>query len=437
VTDKGTAVVDDILDALETAGFEVVSVGTRYRVTNPAGDKPAFIPKRLPKGAKFNQILVGLSAIGFNIADAQEAAEQKRLERLKAAQDAGAVVLAAAARKAAQRPTPAQFREAIEAARPPVAPVDLPVPAAAVPRTEVLDITPTFARQLLEANQFYEAGVNHAGRCNRKFNRQHAQDYADAMLRGEWVLAESIKFDVDQELTDGQHRLVAVILAGEIKPDIVVPFLVTYDMPRESADHLDTGLKRTVPGQLQMRGEIQTLHLSATLRLIQLYDSYDPIDPAVPSLPFSEERWRRKNFTSQQAFKMLDEEPGIRDALRRTQGLRELFPQSSAAAAVHLTSRHWDEDAVYAFAESLRTGADLGVKDPIYALRETYLWMRRHQGGRQAARTFTGLHLALWIMAWNQHVRGKERQMKYTWLPGAGEPYPILTRPSDLRRKPQ
>lgn len=436
MTDKGTAVVDDILDALETAGFQITNVGTRYRITNPAGGAPAFLPHRIPKGAGFNRVLVGLTGIGFDLAAATKLAEEKRKERLKAAQEAGAKVLEEATRRAQKGVSPVQFQAAIAAARTPEPPADLPVAARPVPRTEVLDITPTFARELLAANRFYEAGVNHAGRCNRVFRMNHAQNYADAMLRGEWTLGESIKFDVDQELMDGQHRLVGVVIAGETKPDIVIPFLVTYDMPVEAADNLDTGMRRTTPNQLQMRGEIQSLHLSAALRLLHLYDTYDPQDRSLPGKPYTQEGWRRLSFTGRLAVTMLDAEPVIRDHVRQAQSLKELLPQSSAAAGITLAKRYWPEEQVDTFVEALRSGANLGERDPIYALRETYLGAQRRKG-RHAVGAYTGFYLAPWILAWNLHVRGKERQLRFNWSPGGAEPFPILTRPGDLRRRSQ
>jgi hypothetical protein len=435
VTDKGSAAIEELVDLLTTAGYQVTNVGTRYRIVNPEGGAPVFMPHRLPKGARLNQIVAGLHSIGFDIDKAKEAAEQNRQARLKADREAGERALAEATRAArTRRPEGARTARITAPAYDPFVPDEVAVPTRQVePRTEVMEITPEFAKELLTANRFYEAGVNHAGRCNRRFRSQHAQDFADAMLRGEWVLAESIKFDVEQELVDGQHRLVAVVIAGEAKPDIQVPFLVTYDMPTESTMHYDTGLKRTTPDQLQMRGEVQSLHLSATLRLISLYDSVDPRDGSEP-VPFNAERWRRGNFTTQQAMTLLDREPAIRHAVAETSGLRDILPQSSAAAGLHLIRRDWPMDAALDFVEKLRLGTNLSEKDPIYVLRETFLWMRRKQQGRQALRTYTGQHLALWIMAWNMHARGKERSLRFTWLP-AEDPYPTLIRPSDVRRR--
>lgn len=437
MVDKGSAEINELLDALEQQGYQVTKVGVRYRVTNPAGGQPVFMPHRLPKGAKLGPVVAGLHAIGFSLAKAQEAAEEARQARLAADRTAGERALKEAQQTALRRAdvaSPFEIAKAVKAARPPVAPKGLPVPAPKVPRSEVLEINPTFAKELLTANRFYDEGVNHAGRCNRKFRIQHAQDYADAMLRGEWVIAESLKFDVNDDLVDGQHRLFAVVLAGETKPDITIPFMVAYDMPLESTTHYDTGLKRTTPDQLQMRGETNTLHLSAALRLVHLYDLLDPSDGSEP-VAFAPEAWRRGNFTTQQATVLLDAEPGIRDAIAEASPLRELLPVSSAAAGLHLINRHWPAEQGLDFVKKLQLGANLSEKDPIYALRETYQWMRRKQNGRQALRTIAGQHLALWIMGWNLHVKGKERTLKFTWLADGSESFPILIRPSDLRRR--
>lgn len=438
MTDRGTATIEALVDNLETAGFQVTDVGTRYRVTNPDGGAAVFVPKRLPKGAALNGIMKSLVGAGYDAEAVEAAKESARRERVKAAQEAANKVIAARTQAAARKPSPAVFQAATRAAmeeaeqrraeqeraRPPlVATSNGTTEAAPIPRSEVIGVDGKFALQLLEANNFYDQGVDHAGHCNRRYRPALAAGYAEAMLRGEWTLGDSIKFDVNDDLIDGQHRLMAVIIAAETQPDIVIDFVVTYDLPVEAAEHLDQGLKRTVPDMLQMTGEKNTLHLSAAIRLVHNYD-----EDRATGRPFNMDIWRRKTFTRDQAFKTLEANPRLRESVALAQSVSTILIRSSAAAALYLIQREWDADYVSAFVEGIASGAGLDKGSPILALRETmrrvkdrYKGVTRRDGGVE--------DMAFTILAWNLWIKGKQRHVSYTWDPSEGFPT-VVPRPT-------
>lgn len=95
---------------------------------------------------------------------------------------------------------------------------------------EAMMVTPEMAERFLTKNT-----------QNRKLDQNRVQRYANEMRGGFWILnGESIAFDNEGTLVNGQHRLAAVIKAG-----IEVPFLVVQNVPTKSFLVTDTGKNRT------------------------------------------------------------------------------------------------------------------------------------------------------------------------------------------------
>jgi hypothetical protein len=112
--------------------------------------------------------------------------------------------------------------------------------------TEIETITPALAKVYLETNTH-----------NRKTREVRVQQYASAMRSGHWGLShQGIAIDQDGVLKDGQHRLLAVIMAGKS-----VPMMVTKGLPPtfkvngnvvDIMDVFDNGAGRTVADQLHL-----------------------------------------------------------------------------------------------------------------------------------------------------------------------------------------
>jgi len=118
-------------------------------------------------------------------------------------------------------------------------------------KTEV--ITPDIARQYL--------GLNY--KHNRNLLRSYVERYADDMRSGRWRFEASdpIRFNINGELIDGQHRLHAVITTG-----ITTPFIVIRGIPAEAIHVIDTGKSRSPADALKIHGFTNTVLLAAALR---------------------------------------------------------------------------------------------------------------------------------------------------------------------------
>lgn len=117
------------------------------------------------------------------------------------------------------------------------------------PVTAVEQIGPSEAAAMLQHNA-----------RNRRLSKAAIEGYADAMRRGEWVLnGESIKFNSAGQLTDGQHRLEAVILSGA-----KIETFVTRGLPVEAFETIDTGRRRSPGDVLQIHGVKCANNVAAT-----------------------------------------------------------------------------------------------------------------------------------------------------------------------------
>ncbi len=95
---------------------------------------------------------------------------------------------------------------------------------------EVVTITPEVASQWLKANTM-----------NRPVRRKQVAFYADEIKRGDWVVnGQAIVIAENEDILDGQHRLLAVIDAG-----CSIQSLVVYGVDKAAFATMDTGIARS------------------------------------------------------------------------------------------------------------------------------------------------------------------------------------------------
>lgn len=165
-------------------------------------------------------------------------------------------------------------------------------------------VTPELAARLLERNQE-----------NRTTSPLAVQQFAAAMLRGEWALnGQNIIVSDTGELNDGQHRLQAVVAAG-----IPVELGIQFGVSRESRATLDTGRKRTLGDHLAMAGYQNTMALAATVRLAWCYDA---------------ELWSLSDSPSvEQTFRYIETYPEVGAFISRGSGIGAEFKTSGSQFA--------------------------------------------------------------------------------------------------------
>src|SRR6266705_3459425 len=115
-----------------------------------------------------------------------------------------------------------------------------------------IDISPKIAEQILKANT----------RQNRRIRHWWVNLLALIILRNEWKLThQGLGFDVNGDLLDGQHRLLAIQLSGK-----TVRSLVTVGMDTDAFLGMDQGVLRTTSDVTNIPSDTsQVLNFAAAL----------------------------------------------------------------------------------------------------------------------------------------------------------------------------
>lgn len=242
------------------------------------------------------------------------------------------------------------------------------------PKTELVTITPQQAA----------AWTEHQNTHNRSIRWEFVGFLADQIRSGDWVVdGNPIRFDYNDVVLDGQHRLLAIIEAG-----MAVQAFVTTGLAPASQQVMDTGLKRSLGDQLRLMGEKNTTQLASTITRVwltrigeQALRSPSRYRPSVPA-----------------ALRMLEKEPTLREAVR--EGSRTAQKIGGVSVAVMATCYYIfneiDADHTTQFFEMLRDGTNLTAGDPILMLRNRLTYNARERGETPA------FIIQAWVIkAWN------------------------------------
>jgi hypothetical protein len=251
--------------------------------------------------------------------------------------------------------------------------------------SEIVKVTPAMAKKFLAKSKNV-----------RNLVEDRAMSLANQMLRGFWELnGQTLKFDTEGNLTDGQHRCRACIMAG-------IPFetWVVYNVP--SSINIDTGIMRTTSQLLGGEGYKDANKLAASVNYIywfQLKKMFTNVGGA-PTLCRTE------------ALQMIDRNPEIQESVRFTNKTNAIFNRHALHAALHfLFAQRTDFDLASEFYAALITGENLNSMSPIYHLREKLL--RHKQGlGKLSPNPYAGLI----IKGWNYWFQNKSiKNFRYNY----------------------
>ncbi len=251
------------------------------------------------------------------------------------------------------------------------------------------------------------------GSCNdnqRNVSDRHVAELADAMLRGRWIYnGESIKFDEDGHMIDGQHRCFASIRAGKsFFSDIV------YGLPPESYYTIDQKVKGRGAGDvLKINGECNVAALAAALKWNIAYR-----DKAISSS--GKQGWISPD--SQQIAAELRHHPSIRDSYAHASRCRHLIGTGPLMFAHYLFSQI-DKELANSFFHSLATGENLSKGSPVLYIRKFLLADKIVN----KAKLPMGEKVAYLIKGWNLCRSGKiaVNGNSIKWQSGGERPEPF------------
>lgn len=258
------------------------------------------------------------------------------------------------------------------------------------PDVRVELITPDRAREYLGCNTH-----------NRNLRSAVVQSYAADMVAGDWLWnGESIKFDADGILVDGQHRLAAIV-----ESDKAVRMLVIRDLGSRVQETVDGGVKRRFCDVLNLRGEKHYVTLATACRGVTLWETGGRY--------FS----GGGQFTNAQMLATLEKYPWLREGMTtinrvaRDSGL----PARVGGVAWWLFMTIDPEDAEHFF-ERLCSDEDNHAGNPIFELRKSIARSFSTRGERSVVYL-----LAVTIKAWNKYRAGETAAL-LTFRPGGAKP---------------
>lgn len=226
---------------------------------------------------------------------------------------------------------------------------------------------------------------------NRRLRRRDVANHVRDIVAGDWKPnGETIKFDRDGDLLDGQHRLAAILAAG-----ITAPSLVVMGLNPDVQSTVDIGIRRTDGDRYTLRGEKNSMILAAALRLIWMWE-------------VREDRKLTKTYkpTPAEQDRLLAEHPEIRDSAVIARATYSKFPQipQSVLALTHYLLANVDEDDADWFFARIADGVDLHEHHPVITLRNRAIKERRGPSPR-------ALPTSLWVgyifRAWNAFRDGR------------------------------
>ena len=242
-------------------------------------------------------------------------------------------------------------------------------------------ITPELATEWLTKNT-----------SNRGLRDQAVLQYARDMLMDRWLLTgETIKFDTEGKLLDGQHRLEAIV-----KCNRTVPMFVARGLEPDAQKVMDTNLKRTTGDMLKLQGFTNHMTLAAVVRLAMTYQTNVP-----PT--------RRKSTASNapthiEVSEFVEKNPEIVDAVNTTMRYRNTIDiPPSVTGVVWWELSKLDPDMCNTFFESLANNTTNGVGDPRNALIQRLFSARRNSESIPQ-----NAYLSMIFRVWNAWIRGDE-----------------------------
>lgn len=225
---------------------------------------------------------------------------------------------------------------------------------------------------------------------NRHVRQGHLEGLVRTMEGGSWAFnGDSVCFDVEGVLIDGQHRLMAVVRSG-----VPIWVVVVRGLQAHSQDTIDLGAEREVGDQLQLRGVKSARARAAVAGLLVRWEGISPTASTLRSYQAT-----RPEILS----RALEDDAELATVAARSYPHIKA-PPSVVGLAWHLCCSGESGD-VDRFFEGLNTGADLPKGSPILKLRNQFEQLRAQRWSKPPS---TELLLRYIWLAWDAFRSGRQ-----------------------------
>lgn len=239
-------------------------------------------------------------------------------------------------------------------------------------------ITPQTAATWLKAN-----------RLNRPVRAAHVTFLAREMQEHRWMLnGQAIIICDNEDVLDGQHRLLAIIESGE-----TIRSLVIYGVKREAFKTIDTGIVRTAADAISVFMPGRGVGMSKT------------VAAAIPWCVGLERHVikEQNKIANSEALLYIQDHPSLWQCAAEVTGYPSevrVITTSMATAAYEMFQRK-DPDKARDFIRALCTGEMLAKDEPEYILRQIL------QGETTTIKKYpASARMRMVIKAWNLRRRG-------------------------------
>jgi len=257
-------------------------------------------------------------------------------------------------------------------------------------RTQKISMTPKKARQILDSRN----------NNNRHIRDSHVAALASEMKSGNWRLnGETIIFDSDGELMDGQHRLAAVVKSGK-----TVEMLVVRGVEKEAMRTIDRGKSRSLADVIGLAGYPYSTALASAYRQVHLYKSRGGFTTAQ----------LKSSLSTTKALKYIKNNPDMIEAIE----LYKALPQNALLGrGIFITLHHLLPQERYATLNNFFNRSQLGIgitspQCPTSVFREklTRMKIEREPLGAQKLMYLTAAY-------YNAFAEGKKMRAHFKKLP--------------------
>ena len=263
----------------------------------------------------------------------------------------------------------------------------------------------TFELETIDREKPQEYTARNVG--NRPPSQAHLNLLIGRQRRGEWKTnGDSIRFDTDGNLRDGQHRLHMVMLTG-----IPIEAVVIRGVYSDAFVTMDTGKNRTVTDVLAIRKEPNPRLLALALQWTYRYLA---------------DRMTGKIESHDLLVSVLERHPKIHQTVAFYAGLTQ--PSGAPGHQAITLAAHYlfsliDEKQANDFIESYVTGLRLEQEnDPVGRLRGQVISLASHPRLTLAPSQVFGL----FVLAWNVKRSGRRLPKKNFTVPQRNAPRPRI-----------
>ena len=241
------------------------------------------------------------------------------------------------------------------------------------------------------ANKFLKKNIK-----NRDLKPKQMITLRKALENGHWIFnGDTITFDKDGNVVDGQHRLQMVIDTG-----ISIVFIVVYGVDVGAKKTKDTGAKRNLADYLQMEGYANATNLAATIRAVSGYY----VDDAPKCLGESPNRY---TVTVQDGLEILEAHPELIKSSWYAINNKKNAPISPCAiATLYQVLTEISDEVGTEFMDQLINGTNLKFGSPIWKVRNFLLQKKMDSKCGKCSSLRIGYVCAVIIKAWNHEVQG-------------------------------